>query len=407
MSAKQPPPNFFHCPPLGRSERELFKELAIASAHELAEKSQLIGGPIQWELDSNERNVRVYAGKVAESKHDAFVATPFLSTIEVMGTMTEVFDLFRSQTTEEAKEYRRRFEKVTDDTINLYSIVPATSQTPQEMVGISWQGYKHSMDSFLLRRDACLLVVHHAFEFNGKPVWVRCIRSVELPSCPVMSGFVRMAVNCSGYVFTELDKPGCIGVTYIAHTAAGGSIGDYAQWLTDMTSRKRCRNLTDIDRFLRENRLSKTPFMRLDEAKPVALASSCFLCTRRFGPFSKKANCLKCGEVCCRRCIRVWHVKNRGFDAQAHVCTKCALGKQHDGEDRQAWWRSSRSTTTEGSRCGSEGYPTPLSRSAPTVYPTSLSRSASTTSPRLDNFELIVDSKVWSSKKRQQITSPA
>ncbi|CAK4686787.1 unnamed protein product, partial [Aphanomyces euteiches] len=173
MSAKQPPPNFFHCPPLGRSERELFKELAIASAHELAEKSQLIGGPIQWELDSNERNVRVYAGKVAESKHDAFVATPFLSTIEVMGTMTEVFDLFRSQTTEEAKEYRRRFEKVTDDTINLYSIVPATSQTPEEMVGISWQGYKHSMDSFLLRRDACLLVVHHAFEFNGKPVWVR------------------------------------------------------------------------------------------------------------------------------------------------------------------------------------------------------------------------------------------
>ncbi|CAK4071705.1 unnamed protein product, partial [Aphanomyces euteiches] len=389
MSAKPLPPNFFHCPPLSRDEKQRFKEQGIAAAYELAENTQLKGGPIKWELDSNEHDLKIYMGKVAGTKYAAFSATPCLSTIEIMGTMTEVFDLFRSQTTEEAKDYCRRFGKVLEDAVNLYSIVPVTPETPHEMVGISWRGFKPSVDKLVMRRDACLLDVHHAFEFNGKHVWVRCLKSVALSCCPQLPGYVRMTHHCSGHIFSESDKPGYIDVSFIVHADAGGSVGDYASWIVDMTSRKRCRNLTDIDRFLRENRMSKTPFLKADKTKPVTLASSCYLCTRRFGPLSKKTNCLTCGEVCCRRCIRLWDVKNRGFDAQASVCTKCALGKP-DNQKPSVWWRTSQSYTDE-SHFGSDGHTTPGSQGSTTSSP-----------KRLDLFELAVDARVWSSKKQLQ-----
>ncbi|CAK4098551.1 unnamed protein product [Aphanomyces euteiches] len=252
MSAKHLSPSSFHCPPLTRNEKQRFKELGIASAYELAKKAQISGGPMQWELDSNEHDLKLYVSNVAEG---GCSSTPYLSTITVMGTMSEVLDLFRFQTTEEAKEYCRRFGTVSDDAVDLYSIVSVTPETPHEMIGISWHGFKTSIvDTVLPRRDACLLIVHHAFEFNGKNVWVRCVKSIDVPCCPESPDFVRMTLYTSGYVVTESDRPGFVHVAFVTHANVGGRLGEYASWFIDMSSRKRCRHLTAIDRFLREDR---------------------------------------------------------------------------------------------------------------------------------------------------------
>ncbi|KAG9401683.1 hypothetical protein AC1031_009540 [Aphanomyces cochlioides] len=235
------------------------------------------------------------------------------------------------------------------------------------MLGISWRGFKPAMDKLVTRRDACLLVVHHAFEFNGKPVWVRCLKSIAMPCCPELPGFIRMSINCSGYIFSESDRPGYMDVSFISHVDMRGSLGDYAEWLVDMSVKKRCLTLVDIDRFLREERLSKTPFLKPDATKPAALARVCHLCSRLFGPLSKKINCLKCGEVCCRRCIREWEVKNRGFDARAHACTMCALGKPGSRAASELWRSFSR--LQEVSSSSSDGRTTPASRESTVSSP--------------------------------------
>ncbi|KAH9102982.1 hypothetical protein AeMF1_020581 [Aphanomyces euteiches] len=263
-----------------------------------------------------------------------------------MGTMLEVSDLFRCQTTEEAREYCRRFGNASEDAVNLYSIVPVAPETPHEMIGIAWRGINFAMDKLISRWDACHLVVHHAFEFNKKPVWVR--------------SFVLMSIHCSGYIFSESDRPGYVDATMVAHADMNGTLGEYAPWLIDLSLKKRWRSLVEIDRFLRENRLSKTPFLRPEETKPAALARACHLCLRRFGLLSKKINCLKCGEVYCRRCIREWEVKNRGFDARAHVCTMCSLG-QPDNTEASELWRSSTRLKEVWSSGSSEGRTTPSS----------------------------------------------
>ncbi|CAK4685833.1 unnamed protein product [Aphanomyces euteiches] len=262
-----------------------------------AENTQLEGGPFRWKLAFDECDLKIYSGRDIGSKYAVTTSTPYLSTIQVMGTMNEVVDLFRSQTTEEAKAYCRRFGKVLEDAVNLYSIVPVTPEAPHEMIGISWRAFKPTVGRLVARRDACLLEVHHAFEFNGKYIWVRGVKSIVVPCCPELPGFVRMTHHCSGQIFSESDKPGYIDISSIVIAEAGGSASEYTKWIADMTMRRRCRSLADIDRFLREDRLSKTPFFKPDETKPASLASGCYLCTRRFGPLSKRINCLKCAAV--------------------------------------------------------------------------------------------------------------
>ncbi|KAF0734404.1 hypothetical protein Ae201684_008864 [Aphanomyces euteiches] len=302
--------------------------------------------PIKWELDSDEHDLQLYKGMNPSATPGATGATAYFSTIEVVGSMNEVFDLFRSQTTDEAKEYCRRFGKTLIDAVNLYSIVPATPEAPHEMIGVSWRAFKGSVDKVVKLRDACIVDVHHAFEFKGRKVWVRCMKSYDMACCPDLQdelGYVRMTIHLTGHVFWDSEKPGYLNVAYILQS--------------DVKGTKRCRNLTDIDRFLRENRLSKTPFLNLEDLKPSTLTGTCFLCRRRFGTFSKKLNCTKCGEVCCRRCIQLWNVKNRGFDAQALVCNKCALGNPDDFKGSRWWNEGSNSygVTSSDSDGGSGG----------------------------------------------------
>ncbi|CAK4135621.1 unnamed protein product [Aphanomyces euteiches] len=397
MTNKPLPPNYFFCPPLKLDEKEQLKQQGIAAAFEVAEKTQLHGGPIEWVLESDEQDMKIYKGRDPNSVDGASGSTLYFSSIEVPGSMDEVVDLFRSQTTEQAKEYVRRFGHLMTDQITLYSIVPAT-EDPQEMIGVCWRAFKPAVEKLAMRRDACLLDVRHAFTFKGKRVWVRCNKSIELACCPDLEselGFVRMTHHITGHIFSESDRPGYLHIDYIAHTDVKGSVGDHAKWIVDISLKKRCRNIQEINRYLRENRLSKTPFLNNSELVPTRAASKCYLCSRHFGMLSKKINCLKCGQVVCRRCIQLWNVKNRGFDAQAQVCNKCSLGNPDDFKLGVHCLSSEKSTSMRSDGGSSSGYDAYQPHNRQRVDPAAWQKVPES----LNNYDLKVTSTGWKSAR--------
>ncbi|KAG9401362.1 hypothetical protein AC1031_009227 [Aphanomyces cochlioides] len=398
MTTKSLPPNFFHCPPLTHEEKESYKHQGVAAAYEVVKKTKLHGGPIKWKLNSDERDLKIYKGIDSSEPATSSGATALFATIEVVGTMDEVVDLFRSQTTEQAKEYVRRFGNLMADAVNLYTIVPATPEEPHEMIGISWRAFKPPVEGVVKRRDACVLDVHHAFPVNGKRVWVRCIKSIEIACCPDLEkelGYIRMNHKCTGHVFSESDRPGYLHIDYLLQSDVRGTVGDYAKWIVDLSVKRRLRSAIYIDRFLRENRLSKTPFLNAGELQPLSRTRVCSLCSRWLRILSKKSNCLKCGFVFCHQCIQHWHVKNRGFDAVALVCNRCALGN----EEHQKRWLKEATSLVQDSNDHQISIQRTTSRSAKSL-PDEPRRS-------LSNYELLVAQNTqWMSPRVENLMHP-
>ncbi|KAF0717769.1 Aste57867_2108 [Aphanomyces stellatus] len=314
---------------MSADERVHFHQRGISAAYEVAEKIQPQGGPIAWELNSDEKDLQIFKGVDSNLPFGSSGSTAFSAWIEVEGTMAEVFQLFKSQTTQEASDYCRRFGNLLTDAVNLYSIQPAVDADQRDMINLSWRCFKSQFGKVVLHRDACVLDVHHAFTFHGKLVWVRLLKSVELACCPDLQtilGLVRMHHEITGHIVFESEKPGYIHMGYIAQTDVRGVVGDWAKWMVNASIKKRCRSLLDVDRFLRENRLSQSPFLAPSQLTPMRRAGRCFLCAKQFGNYrlQRPRNCLKCGRVFCRRCHQHWHVRMNGVEATAPVCNLCA-----------------------------------------------------------------------------------
>ena len=128
-----------------------------------------------------------------------------------------------------------------------------------------------------------------------------------LPCCPEVPGFERVNNLGSGYVAYESDRAGYLDVSYVTHNDFPPTNAPH-EWLADKTHTfqfltqknvmRRCRTLVDLDRFLREDRLSLTPFRHETDLVSVSHRRNCFLCCKQFLPLSRKLNCVKCGEVC-------------------------------------------------------------------------------------------------------------
>ncbi|KAF0717768.1 Aste57867_2107 [Aphanomyces stellatus] len=328
-----PPPTFFRCPPLTPDERERFTQRGLAAAYEIAEKAQRYGGPIAWGLNSDEKDLQIFK-RTSCSPSPPSTRTAFLSWIEVVGTLDEVVELFKSETTQEAKAYCRRFGHLMTDAVTLYSIVPPRRTDQREMINLSWRSFKSAIGNVITPRDACVLDVHHSFTFNGRPVWVRLLKSVQLACCPDLQstlGFVRMEIEIAGHVFMEsIDRPGHLEIGYVVQSDMRGHLGHWASWAIDLSVKKRCRNLLDMDRFLRENRLSKSPCLVPSQLASCRAATQCFLCVKPFRRLSVRRNCVKCGHVFCHHCNQVWLVCLRGVDTKVGVCNVCSLGTTAD-----------------------------------------------------------------------------
>ncbi|KAG9401366.1 hypothetical protein AC1031_009231 [Aphanomyces cochlioides] len=102
MTTTSLPAIFFHCPPLTRDES--YKQQGIAAEYEVVAKTQRYSGPIHWQLNSDEGELKIYKGMDPSQPATSSNSTLFMATIEVVGTMGEVVDLFRSQSNEQAKD---------------------------------------------------------------------------------------------------------------------------------------------------------------------------------------------------------------------------------------------------------------------------------------------------------------
>ncbi|KAF0719973.1 Aste57867_667 [Aphanomyces stellatus] len=339
MTIKLPlPQDFFQCPRLTPLEIEQLTQHAVQSAMDVVRKTHL-NGTIQWTLrNDDDDGLCIYKGDDPAAKPGA---TLFMSVIEVPGTLDEVIELFSTRTTAQIKAHMQRFGNQLLDAVKLYSIVEPTAASPTEMIGMTWRAYKGLMSMVVAKRDACLLECNHAFTLDGRQGWVASTKSIQLSCCPELThlgGFIRLLNYGSGHVFLESEtRPGYIEMRYVAQLDLRGVAYDYVSdtvlhrraWLTDINLAKRCRNLRDIDLFLREDRLRRGDLLDDHQLVPKASRAHCFICTVRFGWTHHKSNCMKCGEVVCSKCNHEWTLTSDG-DMQRHfkACTKCAAGPQ-------------------------------------------------------------------------------
>ncbi|RQM28615.1 hypothetical protein B5M09_008154 [Aphanomyces astaci] len=329
------PPNFFKCPPLSTDEVERLKQQAYATAMDVVQKSLVQSASpsnrsgVSWTLASNDHGLQIYRGTVNAGGAGASDQLKLsVGVAEVAGTIDEVVALFRNDTTELTKEYVHRFGRGLLDSANLYTLVEPTRSHPNESVSINWMALKSPLKQVILERDCCYLEGHYEFEVHGKRGWVRSLKSVNLMCCPDMQhalGLVRMVQVGTGHVFVESDRPGYMRIAYVVHADFRGAAPD---WAIDVAIKRRCKSLLDIDTFLRENRLAQGHFLTSSQVVSKHLRRRCFLCQKKLHGglgFTKKLNCVKCGEVFCNSCSHPWTVRVCGIPTRIDACAKCAL----------------------------------------------------------------------------------
>ncbi|KAG9405735.1 hypothetical protein AC1031_003652 [Aphanomyces cochlioides] len=250
-----------------------------------------------------------------------------------MGTLDEFIDLFSPQ--EFADGNFTRFNRLLNDHVSLYTIVEPEVNQPRRMVNVVWQVYDSPTANLVQnqKRDACVLECQREMYSRGQRIWVYSLESIGMDCCPDLQpslGYIRIRNHGSGFVVREMAA-GYLEVTFINHVDQniGGSEWMYnnaKQWFTDVAMKRQTKALLDLQVFMRENRLSRTPFIATFHMTSKSSVRSCFLCTKRFGPLARKINCQKCGEVLCSGCIHVWNVRVHQVQTKANVCTQCSMG---------------------------------------------------------------------------------
>ncbi|KAF0706020.1 hypothetical protein As57867_006827, partial [Aphanomyces stellatus] len=257
-------------------------------------------------------------------------STLYMGVLDVAATMDEVIALFRTDSTADAKAFARRFNHGTVDAVDLYTVARPSGR---EKVSVVW----HAMatKALLKPRDGCFLECNRDVTVDGQRAWVRSYTSIDLACCPPMlESFVRMMSYGTGRLFVESKtRPGYITVSFVTHVDF--CVGP-KEWLMDAMGCRsfvsetvvawRTRDLLLVDRFLREDRLSRSRFLTVQELVPQSRRQKCHTCAKPFGPLRSKANCFKCGQVLCRACTSTWHIVDHdGLRTKWRVCAPCTV----------------------------------------------------------------------------------
>ncbi|KAG9398472.1 hypothetical protein AC1031_014651 [Aphanomyces cochlioides] len=311
------------CPPLSKEAIMRYNDMGRQSAETLVAKAKLLGGAYDWKLHKDESELKIY-------KHCSFSAVQgrssrYCGVMEVVGDLDEYIDVFRYDTTDRARECYRRFGTACVDVAVLHTISQCNPYRPNDSTRIKWCLLKSRLDGLIARRDFVLLETEYEFQVNGRRAWVRSCRSIELSAFPDMQKQLRC---CRGYMYdmgqvvVESDRPGYVVMTHVADMDIKGMA---PSWALGFTIKSWLRSMTSIDRFMRENRLSRTPFLNYSELCPPEERSTCSLCRRKFCLLRKKSNCFKCGDVVCRTCNRLWNLKVDDYAFRLRACLPCSL----------------------------------------------------------------------------------
>ncbi|CAK4356602.1 unnamed protein product [Aphanomyces euteiches] len=148
------PPDFFRCPPLKSKERNHLRRLGVSVCDQAVRYAQLENGPIQWKHIASHRDVHIYRGKNETAPpHILTVA----SSMDVLGTLDEVAELYRAETHAEYAEFCKHFAKDLLDNSVLYTVTPSTPEHPRHYIGVKWHALE--LGGPLMPRDFCFLEV--------------------------------------------------------------------------------------------------------------------------------------------------------------------------------------------------------------------------------------------------------
>ncbi|KAF0719614.1 Aste57867_908 [Aphanomyces stellatus] len=325
------PPGYFQCPPLSAAHADEYMRQARDCATDIIQLAQRTKSSADgWSVLLNQSDLKIHRGP------DVGTSCLCVASMEIAGTIDEAAALFRMESTEEAKEYVERIGRDLADAVLLYSLQRPSAARPLDKTHIAWTALTSPVKNLVLDRDYVLLECHHEFTQPNTTSgtsrgWVRAMRSIDLACCPDLKeyyGLQRAYTLGSGHVFWEsTTRPGYIHAAYVMQASFGGNVtGKLTNFLKDMAMKRRCRSLLDIDRFVRENRLSATPFKSLDQLQPKDGYRKCFQCLAIFGWLKTKTHCAKCGHVFCRSCIQLWNVKSHGVRSKIWACTHCGIG---------------------------------------------------------------------------------
>ncbi|CAK4692457.1 hypothetical protein LEN26_019302 [Aphanomyces euteiches] len=317
------PCDSFKCPPLSKEAMMRYHTMGRQSADALVAKAKLVGGAYDWKLHKDAAELKIY-------KHCSFSAfqgrsTRYCGVMEVVGDLDEYLDVFRYDSTDQARECYRRFGSACVDVAVLHTIFQSNPYRPNDSTRITWCLLKSRLDGLVARRDFVVLETDYEFQLNGRRAWVRSCRSIELSAFPDMQKQLRCRrgyMHDMGQVVVESDRPGYLHMTHVADMDMKGMA---PSWAMDFTIKSWLRSMTSVDRFMRENRLSRTPFLNYTELCPPEDRSTCSLCRRKFCLLRKKSNCFKCGDVVCRACNRLWNLKVDDYAFQLRACLPCSL----------------------------------------------------------------------------------
>ncbi|KAG9399387.1 hypothetical protein AC1031_011777 [Aphanomyces cochlioides] len=288
------------------------------------EKADITNPRYQGKHIADEAEVEIFRGR---DPYTPTSATLHCATVDLAGTIEEVAHFYRTDTNEDVTDLIERVGHGLLDAINFYSI----KDSPETKVRLQWVLEKNPFDDVVKKRDYCTLESTFLFDpaENGRRTWVRCLKSIQIPCCPEFPSVIRAVQYGSGIICRETHRPGYLELISVVHFDLCGSL-PFA--IKEVAAKELCRTIRHIDRHLREDRLSASPFLMGGQFVELSSRKRCYLCKRHFGPFLRKRNCFKCGEVVCTKCGPKWNVKAGGTALKVSACTACSLHAQSSSE---------------------------------------------------------------------------
>ncbi|CAK4330707.1 unnamed protein product [Aphanomyces euteiches] len=152
---------------LSLAEVDVIQTAARRQCKTQVRQTQVLNGPIRWRLLADENELKICKGRL-RTQPSTTVEPPFyLSVVEVAATLDEVIDVFRTDTTQHAKAYTRRFAKDVVGATTLATLTtPGLIDQPlsETHIVVSWVARKQHPASWLRHnQDMCLIEVRSKY----------------------------------------------------------------------------------------------------------------------------------------------------------------------------------------------------------------------------------------------------
>ncbi|KAH9168640.1 hypothetical protein AeNC1_017885 [Aphanomyces euteiches] len=296
------PDNFFNPPPLSPGKIEELRAIGHRAKRDLLEYSKLTGGPVEWTLRNNDAKTQIYSAREGN-------VPLFLGVTELETTLDEARAIFTAVTTSDARRVNAAYLPDVLDEVRLYTLSTPTKDRPHHFCFVSWIHHRSPLQGRIVRhRDLCTVQHLEDIEIDGKKAWLGAYKSVVLPACPDFQkkyGVIRAEFIHFGFIYMETDRP-CI----------------LREWRHDTWYA-----MNAMQNNIYAHRLSRVSYVASASYVNKYSRSKCDVCLKKFGTFSRRSNCRRCGEVVCSKvCSAKYKVMMSNVLIDIRVCSHCIPG---------------------------------------------------------------------------------